>query len=53
MSALEREGIGKVALVAYIANGKGNAFWEKQGFAVRDDLNYRDKAMVEMLRIDT
>ena len=53
LSALAQEGIGKVALVAYNTNGKGNAFWEKQGFAVRDDVYYRDKAMVELVRIDT
>ena len=31
MSALEREGISKVALVVFSKNKKGNDFWEKQG----------------------
>jgi ribosomal protein S18 acetylase RimI-like enzyme len=53
MSALKREGISKVALVAFRKNEKGNAFWEKQGFEVRNDLNYRNKAITEMTRIDT
>lgn len=28
-------------------------FWEKMGFTVRNDLIYRNKALVEMVRIDT
>ena len=30
----------------------GNAFWEAQGFTLREDLNYRNKALAEMIRID-
>jgi len=48
ISALEREGINKVALVVYGKNEKGNTFWEKQGFAIRSDLIYRDKEIVEL-----
>ena len=40
------------ALVAFKKNEAGNAFWESQGFTVREDLNYRNKALVEMIRID-
>ena len=53
MSALKCEGINKVALVVFRNNEKGNAFWEKQGFDARDDLNYRNKAVTELTRIDT
>ena len=53
MSALEREGINKVALVVMTKNEKGNAFWEKHGFITREDLNYRNKAISELTRIDT
>jgi ribosomal protein S18 acetylase RimI-like enzyme len=53
MSALEREGIHKAALVVFKKNEKGDTFWEKQGFAVRSDLNYRNKAITELIRIDT
>lgn len=53
LEALRVEGIGKVALVAFKYNDAGNAFWERQGFALREDLNYRDIALVEMVRIDT
>jgi hypothetical protein len=34
-------------------NESGNAFWEKMGFAVREDLNYRNRALSQMKRIDT
>jgi ribosomal protein S18 acetylase RimI-like enzyme len=53
MSALEREGISKVALVVFGKNEEGNAFWEKQGFIKRPDLIYRNKAIADLKRIDT
>jgi ribosomal protein S18 acetylase RimI-like enzyme len=53
MSALEREGINKAALVVFGKNEKGGAFWERQGFVIRDDLVYRNKAITELTRIDT
>ena len=53
MEALGRKGINKVALVVFARNQKGNAFWEKQGFACRDDLIYRNKAINRLRRIDT
>lgn len=53
MTALEREGINKVALVVFEKNKKGNIFWEKQGFITRNELNYRNKAIVELIRLDT
>jgi Acetyltransferases len=52
LAALKEEGINKVLLVAFKKNEKGNAFWESQGFTIRDDLNYRNKALTEMVRID-
>ncbi len=51
--ALAALGITKVALVVFERNEAGNAFWEKQGFTVRQDLMYRNKALMEMERIDT
>jgi ribosomal protein S18 acetylase RimI-like enzyme len=53
ISALEHEGITKAALVVFDRNEKGNAFWEKQGFTIRPDLVYRNKAIVDLTRIDT
>ncbi len=42
----------KVLLVAFKKNEGGNAFWESQGLTLREDLNYRNKALAEMIRID-
>ncbi|WP_199679541.1 GNAT family N-acetyltransferase [Lachnotalea sp. AF33-28] len=53
MEALKREGIHKVALVAFERNLEGNAFWESQGFSVREDLVYRNKNISELIRMDT
>lgn len=53
MKALKECGISKVALVVFERNQIGNDFWEKLGFTVRDDLIYRNKSIVEMVRIDT
>ena len=53
LSALEAEGIHKVALVAFRRNEVGNAFWEKLGFTTREDLVYRNRTLHEMERIDT
>jgi len=53
MEALKAEGINKVALVVFKRNEIGNDFWQRQGFSVRDDLNYRNKHINELRRIDT
>lgn len=53
IAALGGQGIRKVALVAFRRNEAGNAFWERMGFSVREDLNYRDLALTELVRIDT
>ena len=53
MTALQNNGINKVALVVFDRNEIGNDFWENMGFTVRDDLIYRNKALAEIVRIDT
>ena len=53
MTALQKIGISKAALVVFERNEIGNDFWEKMGFTVRGDLIYRNKALAEMVRIDT
>lgn len=53
LNALRDEGITKVALVAFELNTVGNAFWEHRGFSARHDLTYRNKALLELKRIDT
>ena len=53
LEALKNLGIAKTALVVFDRNETGNAFWEKQGFTARNDLVYRNKVLVDMVRIDT
>ena len=53
LSVLEKKGIAKAALVVFSRNEGGNAFWEKLGFTVRNDLVYRNRTVLEMTRIDT
>jgi len=53
LTALHDEGISKVALVVFKNNEIGNTFWEHTGFSTREDLNYRNKALAELKRIDT
>ena len=53
LKALREEGIHKAALVVFNTNETGNAFWEHRGFHLRDDLNYRNRALSELRRIDT
>jgi len=53
LAALETEGITKVALLVFSRNEAGNAFWENQGFTARTDVIYRNKALTELVRIDT
>lgn len=53
LEALKAEGISKAALLVFNRNEAGNAFWEKQGFTVRTDVAYRNRALTELIRIDT
>ena len=53
MKALKSLNINKVALVVFTKNSDGNAFGEKIGFTSREDLVYRNKAITEIIRIDT
>lgn len=53
LDELSALGIKKVALVVFERNETGNAFWESQGFTVRNDLVYRNKSLVDIVRIDT
>lgn len=53
LKSLQDEGIHKAALVVFKSNEIGNIFWEQKGFIVRGDLNYRNKALADLKRIDT
>ena len=52
LDSLKAEGINKVLLVAFKKNEGGNRFWESMGFTLREDLNYRNKALTELVRYD-
>ncbi|MBP2651649.1 MAG: ypeA [Firmicutes bacterium] len=45
LEALKKEGINKVALVAFCTNELGNLFWEAHSFEARTDLVYRNKSL--------
>ena len=53
LAKLRELGINKVAMVVFKRNEDGNAFWEAEGFTVREDLNYRNKALAKIVRMDT
>lgn len=53
LDALRSCGISKVALFVFKRNGEGGHFWERMGFGERTDLAYRDRALVDLVRIDT
>lgn len=39
LDALEKEGINKVNLMAFVSNELGNRFWQDRGWTQRDDVN--------------
>ena len=53
VSALDKEGVNKAALVVVEKNDIGNGFWEHIGFEKREDLVYRNKNIHVLNRIDT
>lgn len=48
MNALEKEGIHKVALLAFKKNELGNSFWDNQKFIIREDVYYRNKSIHDL-----
>ena len=47
--ALKKEGIQKVFGLVFVDNEAGNLFWEKQGYSLRTNLNYRNKSLNERI----
>ncbi len=45
--ALKKEGINKIFGLVFKDNDVANAFWEKQGYTLRTNLNYRNKSLNE------
>ena len=53
IDVLKKIGISRVGLVVFNKNEIGNAFWEKMGFTMRNDLLYRNKELAEIVKIHT
>ena len=53
LESFKLEKISKVALLVFKYNEVGNLFWEKQGFILREDINYRNVVLRELVRLDT
>ena len=49
LDALRSEGIRKVWLLVMGYNAQASEFWEKQGFTLRTDIDYRNKVIIEEL----
>lgn len=49
--ALQYEGIQKVFGLVFVDNEAGNLFWEKQGYSLRTNLNYRNKSLNEKIPV--
>lgn len=47
--ALKKEGILKVFGLVFTDNEAANLFWEKQGYTLRTNLNYRNKSLNRMI----
>lgn len=45
--ALRKEGITKIFGLVFKDNDAANSFWEKQGYSLRTNLNYRNKSLNE------
>jgi ribosomal protein S18 acetylase RimI-like enzyme len=43
--AVSKEGISRIALLAFKSNDAGNRFWEKLGFTEREDIVYRNREL--------
>jgi len=50
LAALRNEGIRKVWLLVMGDNTQASIFWEKQGFTLRTDINYRNKVIIGELK---
>jgi ribosomal protein S18 acetylase RimI-like enzyme len=43
--ALKREGISKIFGLVFKDNDTANSFWERKGYSLRTNLNYRNKSL--------
>ena len=47
--AIKAEGINKIFGLVFKDNETANTFWEKQGYSLRTNLNYRNKSLNELV----
>ncbi|MCR4627533.1 MAG: GNAT family N-acetyltransferase [Treponema sp.] len=47
--AVKKEGIEKIFGLVFKDNDKANVFWEKMGYNIRTNLNYRNKSLNEAI----
>lgn len=47
--AIKAEGINKMFGLVFKDNETANAFWEKQGYSLRTNLNYRNKSLNDQI----
>ena len=47
--ALRAEGISKIFGLVFKDNDVANVFWEKQGYTLRTNLNYRNKSLNQIV----
>ena len=48
-ASLKKEGIQEVFGLVFTDNEAANAFWERQGYSLRTNLNYRNKSLDERI----
>ena len=48
-AALKEEGINKIFCLVFKDNDPENSFWEEHGYAVRTNLNYRNKSLCDSI----
>ena len=53
VEAMRKEGIIRVNLFVYEDNDEGKYFWNTQGFTVREDLDYMDRDLEEVVSINS
>lgn len=46
---IKAEGINKMFGLVFKDNETANAFWEKQGYSLRTNLNYRNKSLNDQI----
>jgi ribosomal protein S18 acetylase RimI-like enzyme len=46
-NSIKKEGISKIYISVFLENEIGNNFWEKNGYEIRDYVNFRSKTLLK------